>query len=251
MLKILIIEDEEPAARRLIKLIKEVHPETELLATLDSIQAAISWFAENQSPDLIFSDIQLSDGISFEIFRTIPMNCPVIFTTAFDQYAIDAFKLNSIDYLLKPVKKEELKYSLDKFFNHRKMPPADFEKLFESYYKKDAEIKQRFVVKYGEHLKTISVDDIAYFHTEDKITFLTLREGRHYVVDFNLDQLDSMLDKRNFFRINRQFIISIRSIAEMFTYSKSRVLIKLNPPSKHETIVSAERSAAFKAWLGS
>ncbi len=248
----LIIEDEQPAAKRLWKLIQEIEPKATLCAVLESVTETIEWLSVNKTPDLIFSDIQLSDGISFEIFSSVTPDCPIIFITAFDQYAIDAFKLNSIGYLLKPVKKEELQAAVQKYqMLHRKEMLPDLKQLLESYNKQETAYKKRFVVKYGEHLKTINIDDIAYFNTEDKITFLTLKEGRRYVTDFNLDQLESMLDPKNFFRINRQFIISIHSIAEMFSYTKSRVLIKLQPASKIETIVSTERSASFKNWLGS
>jgi len=250
MLKILIIEDEEPAAKRLFKLIKETEPDVQLLDTIVSVSGAINWLNTNDCPDIIFSDIQLSDGISFEIFKNTEINCPVIFITAYDQYAIDAFKVNSIDYLLKPVKKEELVSAILKFKKiNAKAPVLDIDKLLQAYNNPANNFKQRFVVRYGEHLKTILTQDISYFNTEDKINFLTTKEGRRYAVDYNLDTLEALLDTKSFFRINRQFIISIASISEMFSYSKSRVLIKLNPPSKHETIVSTERSAQFKAWL--
>jgi two-component system LytT family response regulator len=250
MLKILIIEDEEPAAKRLLKLIKETEPDVVLLDTIESVSAAIQWFDTHGSPDLVFSDIQLSDGRSFDIFKKRAFTCPVIFITAYDQYAIEAFKVNSIDYLLKPVKKEELLAAIQKFKKIRPAAPVfDIDKLLQAYNQPAHTYKQRFVVRYGEHLKTVLTQDIAYFYTEDKINFLTTKEGRRFAIDFNLDNLETLLDPKSFFRINRQFIIAISAIAEMFAYTKSRVLIKLEPPSKHETIVSTERSAQFKAWL--
>ncbi len=252
MRNILIIEDEQPAAKRLWKLIQETDPDAVLTGIIESVSGAIEWLNTHPSPDIIFSDIQLADGISFDIFKIVSPDCPIIFTTAFDQYALEAFKLNSIDYLLKPVKITELKSAYQKYKTlYRKADLPDLKMLFDSLGKKETEYKKRFVVKYGEHLKTISIEDIAYFNTEEKITFITLKEGRRYVTDFNLDQLESMLDPKNFFRINRQFIISILSIAEMFSYTKGRVLIKLQPASKIETIVSTERSSSFKNWLGS
>ena len=250
---ILIIEDEEPAYKRLQKMLKELEPGHTLLDQIVSVSSAVKWFKENDAPDLIISDIQLSDGISFEIFKQVDIKCPVIFTTAYDQYAIEAFKVNSIDYLLKPVKKEELEKAVTKF---KALTPAtaapaiDINKLLQSLQPAGTDYKKRFVVRYGEHIKTIDIEEVVYFYTEDKATFLCTKDARRFVVDFNLDTLDSMLDPKIFFRINRQYIISIHSIAEMFAYSKSRVLIKLNPPSKHETIVSTERSADFKHWLG-
>ena len=251
---ILIIEDEEPAFRRLQKMLKELEPNHTMLNQIVSVSSAIKWFKENDAPDLIISDIQLSDGISFEIFKQVDIKCPIIFTTAYDQYAIEAFKVNSIDYLLKPVKKEELEKAVTKFKNlipTTSAPAIDINKLLQSLQPASGtDYKKRFVVRYGEHIKTIDIEEVVYFYTEDKATFLCTKDARRFVIDFNLDTLDSILDPKIFFRINRQFIISIHSIAEMFAYSKSRVLIKLNPAAKHETIVSTERSADFKHWLG-
>ena len=250
---ILIIEDEEPAYRRLQKMLKEAEPSATLLDQIVSVSSAVKWFKQNDAPDLIISDIQLSDGISFEIFKQVDIKCPIIFTTAYDQYAIEAFKVNSIDYLLKPVKKEELEKAVTKFkalSPANASPAIDINKLLQSLQPAGSDYKKRFVVRYGEHIKTIDIEEVVYFYTEDKATFLCTKDARRFVVDFNLDTLDSILDPKIFFRINRQYIISIHSIAEMFAYSKSRVLIKLSPASKHETIVSTERSADFKHWLG-
>jgi DNA-binding LytR/AlgR family response regulator len=251
MINILIIEDEEPAANRLKKMLTELEHEAIVLDNIVSVNSAIEWFKQNPSPDLIFSDIQLSDGLSFEIFKNVEVQCAVIFITAYDQYAIDAFKVNSIDYLLKPIKKDDLQVAINKFkkLNRSETPPLDINKVLEVFHPK-TEYKTRFIVRYGEHIKTIKIEDAAYFYTEDKINFLTTKEGRRYTIDYNLDALESMLDPKIFFRINRQFIISINAISEMFSYSKSRVLIKLNPLTKHETIVSTERSGDFKLWLG-
>ena len=252
MSNILIIEDEEPAANRLKKMVMELEPDTIVLENIVSVTSAVAWLKQNPHPDLIFSDIQLSDGLSFEIFKNVDVHCPVIFITAYDQYAIDAFKVNSIDYLLKPIKKEALETALSKFKKlsaSKDVQPVDLNKMLEVF-NTPKDYKTRFIVRYGEHIKTIKIEEVAYFYTEDKINFLTTKEGRRFTVDYNLDNLDNMLDPKTFFRINRQFIISIHAISEMFTYTKSRVLIKLNPPSKHETIVSTERSGDFKLWLG-
>lgn len=249
-MKILIIEDEEPAAKRLQKILKEIEPTAVISDAIVSISSAIKWFAANDLPDLIVSDIQLSDGLSFEIFKAVEILCPVIFTTAYDQYAIEAFKVNSIDYILKPIKKEELAHAIAKYKRIKSSVPAiDINQLLKNY-SAAGEYKKRFIVRYGEHIKTINIEEVAFMYTEDKINFLTTKEGRRFTIDFNLDALENMLDPKTFFRINRQYIISIQSIAEMFAYTKSRVLIKLNPPAKHETIVSTDRSADFKLWLG-
>lgn len=253
MLNVLIIEDEEPAAKRLQKMLKEIEPDANVLENIVSVSSAIKWFKNNPAPELIFSDIQLSDGISFDIFKSVEVTSPIIFTTAYDQYAIEAFKVNSIDFLLKPIKKDELEQAVNKF---RKIlhvtpgPAIDINKILQSFNPGGTEYKKRFVVRYGEHIKTINIEDVVYFYTEDKVNFLCTKDGRRFVIDFNLDTLDSSLDPKTFFRINRQYIIGIHSIGEMLAYTKSRVLIKLVPPAKHETIVSTERSADFKLWLG-
>lgn len=253
-MKVLLLEDESPAAKRLEKLLKEVEPGVSVIDTIVSVSSAVKWLKENPAPDLIMSDIQLADGLSFEVFKEVKTFCPVIFTTAYDQYAIEAFKVNSVDYLLKPVKKEELFAAIEKYkkLSHSAKPGVpDIDKLLTAMAAGgQSKYKKRFIVRYGEHIKTINIEDAAYFYTEDKISFLTTNEGRRYTIDYNLDALESMLDPQIFFRINRQYIISINAIAEMFSYSKSRVLIKLNPPAKHETIVSTERSGDFKLWLG-
>lgn len=249
MPRILIIEDEETAAKRLQKMMSEALPGAQILASLSSITASVDWFKNNSQPDLALFDIHLADGSSFEIFKQVKVECPVIFTTAYDQYALEAFKVNSIDYLLKPIKKEELDRAVEKFKKlHFKNPaPVDIQKLLASIQK--TEYKERFVIKYGEHMKTIQVADIAYIYSENRISFAMLKEGKRYALDFNMDQLEEMLHPKHFFRINRQFIISYNAITEMLTYSKSRVLVKLNPPTKEDTIVSTERSSSFKAWL--
>jgi two-component system, LytTR family, response regulator LytT len=254
MLNILIIEDEEPAANRLQKLILDIDPNVRFSGPIVSVASGVKWFAEHPVPDLVLSDIQLADGLSFALFRQIDVPCPVIFTTAYDEYALSAFKLNSIDYLLKPIKREELADALAKYkrLAQSNTTPrhTDMEKLLSAYSASiKTAFKKRFIVRYGEHIKTIAIEDIVYFYTEDKINFLHTREGRRYTIDYNLDTLEQLLDPATFFRINRQYIIAIYAIEEMFSYSKSRVLIKLNPPARHETIVSAERAAAFKRWL--
>lgn len=252
MIKVLIIEDEVAASKRLQKMISELMPEAEIANSVTSITAAVDWFKSNSLPDLVFADIHLADGSSFEIFKQVKVQCPIIFTTAYDQYALEAFRQNSIHYLLKPVKKEELNEAIERF---RKMQAAkqsaaiDFEKMLSIINKPAANYKERFIIRFGEHIKTIQITDIAYFYTESKANFAVLKDGKRYPVDHNLDELEHLVDPKNFFRINRQFIISYHSISEMITYSKSRVLVKLNPPTKFETIVSTERSSSFKAWL--
>ena len=251
MIKVLILEDEDAAAGRLQKLVTEILPETEFDGVIASVKKGVEWFNAHNMPDLIFADIQLSDGTSFDIFRQVNVKSPVIFTTAYDAHALNAFKLNSVDYLLKPVKKTELITAIDKFkhiYLNNKDENKNLQQLLEAL-QKTQQYKQRFVLRIGEQMKIIEVPDIAYFYTENKANFIVIKEGRRYLADNTLDQLENMLDPKKFFRINRQFIVSYPSIAEMFAYSKSRVLLKLNPQSKLDTIVSTERSAAFKMWL--
>ena len=252
MIKVLVLEDEDAAAKRLQKLITEILPEAEFLATIESVKQGVEWFEHNSLPDLIFADIQLNDGTSFDIFRRVEVNSPVIFTTAYDEHALNAFKLNSVDYLLKPIKKNELSSAIEKFkslhLTGKKSDNDNLHQLLQAL-QKTQQYKQRFVLRIGEHMRIVEVPDIAYFYTENKANFIITKDNKRYLADNTLDQLEGMLDPKLFFRINRQFIVSYPSIAEMFTYSKARVLLKLNPPTKLDTIVSTERSAAFKSWL--
>ncbi len=249
-MKILILEDEAPAAIRLRNLLNEIQPAVEIIAVIDSVKSAVKWFQENDLPELILADIQLADGISFEIFETCEITCPVIFTTAFDEYALKAFKLNSIDYLLKPINKGDLETALNKYQNLNKgNKNVDLKNLLALIGHKSEQFQKRIIIRFREQLKTVEIDDIAYFYVENKITYAVTKSNLNYQVDFNLDECESILDPGLFFRINRQFIVNINSIVKMTAYSKSRVNIILNPNTTHETIVSTERSAAFKVWL--
>jgi len=249
---VLIIEDEAATARRLQKLLIEIKPEIKVLGVLESIAQAVEWFANHQLPDLLFVDINLSDGLSFSIFEEVEVNCPIIFTTAYDQYAIDAFKVNSIDYLLKPINKESLAKSIIKFEKLTK--PAkdiqiDYSKLAAAMGQPRADFLKRIVVRYGEVIKAIEIKDAAYFFSDEKLVFMTLKSGTSYPVDFTLDQLDARLDPSDFYRVNRKFIVSYSAIERMIAYSKSRVKITLNPACDLEVISSTERSGDFKEWL--
>jgi DNA-binding LytR/AlgR family response regulator len=251
-MRILIVEDEIPAQKRLTRLIQEVIQDGEIAGTCTSVESAIGWFRANPMPDLVFMDIQLADGRSFEIFQEVQVTAPVIFITAFDQYAIDAFRVQSIDYILKPVTRESLEQAWEKLGTMRKVlsPTVDYREKLQALEPGGKGYKKRFVIRYGEHIRTIPADEVAYFYTEHKVNFLVNQEGRKFPIEFNLDQLESMLDPEKFFRINRQYIIGIHAIADMRAFTKGRVLIHMQPPAPHETIVSVERSAAFKQWLG-
>ncbi|MBP6872303.1 MAG: response regulator transcription factor [Bacteroidales bacterium] len=249
-MKLLIIEDEPASAQRLKKMVEEMDPEVKVLGILDSITSTMDWFGHHPEPDLILSDIHLADGLSFEIFRQINISCPVIFTTAYDQYAIQAFKLNSIDYLLKPVRKEELAEAINKF---KKMKPAesrvDLSQLMALIGKQEKEYLRRVVIRLGQQIKIVEIKDVAYFYIDEKIVFGVTFGKDRYPMDLSLDQLEKQLDPGRFFRINRAFIISLDSIETMITYSKARIKIKLKPPCELESITSTERSAEFREWL--
>ncbi|HMQ46103.1 MAG TPA: LytTR family DNA-binding domain-containing protein [Saprospiraceae bacterium] len=244
---VLIIEDEDAAVRRLAKLIQEIDPDMQVIATLDSIESALIWFEENPMPELLFLDIHLADGSSFELFQHLSITKPIIFTTAYDQYAIQAFKVNAIDYLLKPIKKNELQEALSKYKNLEKKQIIDYQALAKAVNRE--EYSKRFLIRFGQQIKVIEMQDAAYFYTLEKITFLVSKEGKRYPMDHSLDRLEEMADPKQFFRINRQFIINIHAIKEMYAYSKSRIKIELEPACDLETIVSTERSPLFKKWL--
>ena len=248
-MKILIIEDEEPAAERLTNIIREIDSSAEIIDSIASVKSAVRWFKENAMPDLLVTDINLADGSSFEIFKEIKVTCPVIFTTAYDQYAIEAFKVNSIDYILKPVKKEELKIAFDKFRNLQVNSLPDINTMISKLMSGKKEYQKRIIIRYGDNIKLVEVKDVAYFYTEDKINYLCTFSNTRYPIDFNLDEVEHLVDPQEFFRINRQFIVNIISIEKMLAWSKSRVKLMLKPVCKIETIVSTERSPLFKEWL--
>lgn len=248
-MKIVIVEDEVPAFNRLNKLIKEHIENSDVLAHLDSVAGTKEWFEQNDAPDVIFLDIHLADGSAFDLLDAMNIETPIIFTTAYDQYAIDAFKASSVGYLLKPVKATELKETVAKLEDFKKIFKEDKvqDNLLDAL--KPAEYKKRFMVRFGDNLKAVLTEDIAYFYSESKATFARMKEGRSYPIDNNLDALEKLLDPDRFFRINRQYLISLDAIDNMKTYSKSRVLVKLLPETKEAPLVSSERSASFKKWL--
>ena len=248
-MRIAIIEDEAAAVRRLLKMLKGLVPNLQIVEETDSIETAVSWLQTGPAVDLIFLDIQLADGLSFEIFRRVEVLQPVIFTTAYDQHAIEAFQVNAIDYLLKPVKFDALKQALEKFQKLRSLPDIDYEALSKALLQRHEQRRKRFLVKLGQQFKVVDLRNVAYFYTQNKITFLVNKDGKRYPIEQSLEKLFEDLDKKCYFRINRQFIIHIEAIAAMHTFSKSRVKIDLEPPCELETVVSVERSAGFKRWL--
>jgi len=253
-MKILIIEDENAAIRRLEKMLQELVPQATVLDRLDSVESAVLWLQNHPAPDLILLDIHLADGASFEIFEHVQVTAPIIFTTAYDEYALRAFKVNAIDYLLKPIKSNELSAALDKFkrLHSPAAPVPDYTALLHTLRSQpDAtSYLRRMLIRFNNSIKLVDMQDAAYFYTKDKLTFLVVRSsGKRFPVDYPLDRLEELLDPTHFFRINRQFIINVAVIKEMQPYSKSRVKVVLDPPTDMDTIVSTERSAAFKKWL--
>jgi len=246
---ILILEDETLAAEKIENLLLQVDPTITVKAKLKSIEAAIDWFSKNQHPDLIVSDIRLLDGLSFEIFQKVKVNKPVIFTTAYDQYAIRAFEVNSIDYLLKPVDIEKLRVSLSKYMGLSGGVPADFSEIVRQLKAVQPQYKSRFMIKLGQKIIAIPIEKIAYFYSENKLSFIVAQDGKKYPTDQPLDELVDLLDPDRFFRANRQFIVTFESIAEIHPYFKGRIKIHLNPKTDDEVVISSERTPEFKRWI--
>jgi DNA-binding LytR/AlgR family response regulator len=250
-MRVLIIEDEQAIARRMARLLQEIDPNIEILETLGSIETSVSWLKTHTEPNLILMDIHLADGSSFEIFEAVQVNCPVIFATAYDQYAIQAFKVNSIDYLLKPVNKEDLAESLKKYnrLQSTAKQTFDYNAIAQLLGVKKNDFLKRMIIRYGDVIKSVEVKDVAYFYTDEKIVFATMNDSKSYPVDFTLDMLEKKVDPERFFRINRKFLLSYESISKMISYSKSRVKITLVPACELDVISSTERSGDFKEWL--
>ncbi len=250
-MKVIIIEDEKPSARRLNRMLAELH--VNVSEMLHSVEESIDWFTNNEHPDLIFLDIQLSDGLSFEIFETIDIKSAIIFTTAYDEYALQAFKLNSIDYLLKPIDETELEKAVTKYKKQqptRQKVTLDFDDIKKMLVNPiDREYKKRFTVKVGQHLKMIPIDEIECFFSENKGTYAHTTQGRNYLLDTTLENLEDELQPDVFFRINRKFYININAIKDMVSYTNSRLQIKLNSYNEQEVIVARERVKDFKLWL--
>jgi len=248
-MRILIFEDEKLASERLIQVIKEIEPEAQILNTLKSVESAIAWFESNRTPDLIISDIQLLDGVSFEVFDQVKLDCPVIFTTAYDEYAIQAFEVNSIDYLLKPIQKKKLANALSKFQSQSPAHSGIDISVLQALIQPKKAYKSRFLVKFGQRIKAIPVEKIAYFYSRDKLTFLVTFEGQKLPVDQTLEELDSLLDPKHFFRVNRKFIVHFDAVADIHPYFKGRVKLVLEPEINEDIVVSSEKTPVFKKWL--
>ena len=251
-MNVLIIEDEDLAADRLENMLVEVEPGINVQAKIGSVKDSVTWLSTHTS-DLIFVDIQLSDGLSFSIFEQIQISSPLIFTTAYDQYAIEAFKHNSISYLLKPIRKDELRESLQKFERFRTGFGIDFDLLRSIYEGEKPDYKKRFLISVGQKLKKVEVNDIAYFYAMEKSVFCRTFGDRVMPIDHSLDSLEDLLNPEKFFRINRKYIVNMDSIDQMVLWSRSRIKLDLNPEIKDDegSIVSISRTSDFKKWMNS
>ncbi|WP_111668842.1 LytR/AlgR family response regulator transcription factor [Algoriphagus litoralis] len=248
-MNILIIEDEKPAANRLIKLLEPHFPDISPIANLDTVARAVAWFDQNPEPDLIFCDIQLADGISFEIFEKVKLSTPIIFTTAYDQYAIKAFQVNAIDYLLKPIDPIELAKAVEKFKSRQIKPALDMDILKSLLQPEKKSYKSRFLVRFGEKIQSIPIEETAFFFSEERVTFLQTKEGKKFVLDSTLEQVEAAVDPAIFFRINRKYFCRVDAVEEVLSYSNSRLKVKLKNSTDSDILISREKVTEFKNWL--
>jgi two-component system, LytTR family, response regulator LytT len=258
-MKVLIVEDEELAVKKIRKTLSEVDADAIIMGVTDSIQGTVNWLQENPSPDLILMDIELSDGQSFEIFSRTKVSSAVVFTTSYDEYALKAFKVNSIDYLLKPIQKEDLEAALNKYkqmqnlyASNKARTDLNMEFLVKELKQKlqPKEYRKRFLVKHGQKLVSIDVEEIAYFFSDGRLNFFKTYDNRKFVVDYTMDELEDMLDPERYFRISRSFYVSVNSIDQIHDYFGNRLLLNLKPAVDKESIVSREKVTDFKKWMG-
>lgn len=256
-MNILIVEDEELAVKKLKKTLLSVDASAVVVGEVDSIQNTITWLRNHPSPDVILMDIELADGQSFEVFNQVQVKSPVIFITSYDEYALKAFKVNSVDYLLKPVQKEDLQAALEKLQQMKKIYTTEsssisIDDLVKQLQQKlqNKEYRKRFLVKQGQKLVSVEMEDIAYFFSEGRLNFFKTNDNKKFVVDYTMDELDDMLNPDEYFRINRSFFISVNSVGQIHDYFGNRLLLHLKPESDKEVIVSREKVSDFKNWLG-
>jgi len=248
-MKVVVIEDEAQAAQMLIQMLEEADPAIEVLTVLESVKASVEYFSKNDQPDLIFSDIQLEDGLSFSIYEQVKVKCPIIFTTAYNQYAIQAFQTNGIGYLLKPIEKDALAGTLNKF--KELTPGLAIEKIIAmaSSLSKEKDYKARFLVKAGEKIKTVMVNEVAAFYSVSRATYIITFDRKKHIVDYSLDQLEKLIDPEKFFRINRKTVLSIESCKDLQSWSSSRLKVNIIDMKDVDTVVSRDRYREFKNWL--
>ena len=254
-MKILIIEDELPAAKQLTKMLAQIDPSVSVIETIDSVESSVKWLNTFPTPDAIFMDIQIADGLSFDIFTQVEIACPVIFTTAFDQYAIKAFKVNAIDYLLKPIDEDELSEAVQKIKNKKielAAPPQYsgqfYQNLLQNIAKQD--FKDRFLIKTGQSFSSIETSEIAYFFSEESLTQCLVFNQKKHIIEHPLDELERLLNPKDFFRINRKLILNIKAIQKISPHFNGRLKLELAPQYREEVFVARERVGDFKGWLG-
>src|SRR3990170_1822683 len=259
-MKVLIIEDEELAVKKLRKTLESVDSSAEVVGVADSIRSSVNWLEQNPTPDLILMDIELADGQSFEIFSRVEVKSTVIFTTSYDEYALKAFKVNSVDYLLKPIQKEDLQVALNKLKNLKSMygssngssDPLNVDNLVKELRQKlqPKDFRKRFLVKHAQKLVSIEVEEVAYFFSDGRLNFFKTYDNRKFVVDYTMDELEEMLDPDKWYRISRSFFVSVNSVEQIHDYFGNRLLLYLKPPTDKEALVSREKVTEFKKWLG-
>ena len=257
-MNIFIIEDEIVAAERIKDLVRQTAPHARIVGWADSIEDSVQFLKTNPMPDLLLMDIELVDGQSFEIFSEVDVTCPVIFTTAYDEYALQAFKVHSIDYLLKPIGRDELGRSLAKFEQLRKVyqpaPPLNVDALIQQLRQATAPPpvthREHFLVRQGQRLISVGIDEVAYFYSEDRVTFLKTHDGRYFPLDYPLEDVEQQIDTRHFFRASRQFLLHRRSIQNVFVHLNGKLKLVLKPAADEELYVSRDRAPEFKKWLG-
>jgi len=247
-MKVLIIEDKQPASQKLVRLIKKIDASIEIVNIIESVETSINWLLTHTHPELIFMDIQLEDGICFEIFENCDIKTPVIFTTAYNEYTLKAFKVNSVDYLLKPINTDELKNAIKKFESVHKN--IDFSKIESVLNQFKPKIKERFLIKIGNHLKSIQTSNINCFYIKERCNFINVSNGRNYAIDYSLDKVELMIDSKIFFRVNRNMIVNFTAIQDIIAYSSNRLKIVItNWTEKDVVLVSRERVVDFKKWM--
>jgi len=255
-MKLLIIEDEELAVKKLHKMLISLDKNIEVIASLDSIASSVEWLQNNEAPDLILMDIELLDGQSFEIFNQVEVKSPVIFTTSYDEYALKAFKVNSVDYLLKPIQKEDLAAAMEKYkkiFAAAAGPaPINMDVLVKELQQKlqPKEFRKRFLVKNVQKLVSVETEDIAYFYSDGRLNFFKTTDNKKFVVDYTMDEMEDMLDSEKYFRISRSFYVSINSVDQIHDYFGNRLMLTLKPAVDKEALVSREKVTEFKKWMG-
>lgn len=249
-MKVIIIEDEKPAAEKLLKELQKCNEGIDVLAVLGSVQESVQWLQQNSRPELIFMDIELSDGTSFKIFEQVPLDSPVIFTTAYDEYWQEAFEHNSIDYLLKPIKQEKLEAALKKYGKTKQYFTTSYQNLAAWSQQKNGDYKKRFLVKRGADYVSVKTGDIAYFYAAHKLVCMVDNKNQKFILDQSLADIEKQINPAEFYRITRKYLVHMNAIKKMKSYPKSKLMVELEPAITEEIIISQENVAAFKDWMG-